>query len=285
MHKTLSFVGAALLLLGCGDNLTHPDPDHPEVGSGGAGGGGGAGAFSCIPNLDGQIDAAELAAVYNVPVTYLVNPPSDPRTVDLQGTMGSNGLEWDFSQDYADDESFTLTAIEVTSAWYASSFPTGQFATPLDVRETLDGVYSADDAGIYLLGIASHAEMPSSGQTLLVYDAPIAVYRFPLAPGATWVSTGNVRNGTIDGLPYSGKDVYEISDDAIGQLALRDFTFQQAHRVRTHVTSSPAVGASQEHWQVGFVFECFGEVTRATSAVGDMSEDFTSAAELRRLGQ
>ena len=57
------------------------------------------------------------------------------------------------------------------------------------------------------------------------------------------------------------------------------------HRVRTHVTVQPTAGQSQSRRQVSFVFECFGEVARATSANGEMEENFTQAAELRRLGQ
>ena len=36
--------------------------------------------------------------------------------------------------------------------------------------------------------------------------------------------------------------------------------------------------------QSGWVFECFGEVARATAADGETNDDFTTTAELRRLG-
>jgi hypothetical protein len=36
--------------------------------------------------------------------------------------------------------------------------------------------------------------------------------------------------------------------------------------------------------QVGWVFECFGEVARATAADNEPNDDFTTTAELRRLG-
>jgi hypothetical protein len=36
--------------------------------------------------------------------------------------------------------------------------------------------------------------------------------------------------------------------------------------------------------QVGFLFECLGEVTRATSKLNEPDENFTTASELRRLG-
>mgnify|MGYP000997285483 FL=1 len=46
-----------------------------------------------------------------------------------------------------------------------------------------------------------------------------------------------------------------------------------------------AVGASSSTRQSQFLFECFGEVVRATSAPGEKDDDFTTAAEVRRLGQ
>jgi hypothetical protein len=41
----------------------------------------------------------------------------------------------------------------------------------------------------------------------------------------------------------------------------------------------PSVITQQSSW----LFECFGEVARATSAVGETNPDFTTAAEVRRL--
>jgi hypothetical protein len=35
--------------------------------------------------------------------------------------------------------------------------------------------------------------------------------------------------------------------------------------------------------QTSFFFECFGEVARATSQPNETQDDFTTAAELRRL--
>ena len=43
------------------------------------------------------------------------------------------------------------------------------------------------------------------------------------------------------------------------------------------------VGASTSRRQVSFLFECFGEVARATSLPDETVVDFTTAAELRRL--
>jgi hypothetical protein len=247
---------------------------------------GGNAPLSCVPNLDGMIEASELAPVLSTPIAYTVSPPGTTRAVDLVGEANSGGeLTWDFSMEYANDEVAMLTAVPMTGLWFAKSFPGGQYATPLDAAATLIGVYSSDDTAISLLGYASSVEKPSSGQTLIVYEAPVAVFQLPLAPGKSWISTGQVHDGMIDGLPYSGTDTYQVSDDALGQITIPDFVFTQAHRVRTKLTVSPSVGEATELWQVQFMFECFGEVARATSQDGEMDENFTTAAELRRLGK
>jgi hypothetical protein len=219
-------------------------------------------------------------------VKYLVSPAGEERKVDVAGEPAKEGRRtWTFSADYATDKIATLEAAPLDGRWYASSFPGAEFASPLDAAGTIDGIYVADDSALSLLGIASHEEDPPDGKTLLVYDEPISVFLFPLEPGKTWVSTGTVANATLKGLPYAGKDVYEVRDDALGTLVLHDFAFTEAHRVRTKVTISPATGMSTFERQVSFVFECFGEVTKVTSKPNEAEEDFTTAAELRRLGQ
>ena len=36
-------------------------------------------------------------------------------------------------------------------------------------------------------------------------------------------------------------------------------------------------------YQISFLFECFGEVARATSQPNETNQDFTTAAEVRRF--
>jgi hypothetical protein len=107
---------------------------------------------------------------------------------------------------------------------------------------------------------------------------------FPIQPGTEFVSTGVIVNGTLRGLPYAGQDVYAVKVDGIGELVLPALTFTEVHRVRTHATVQPSVGASTSRRQVSFFFECFAEVARATSRADEAEENFTIASELRRLG-
>ncbi len=274
---------AAIALVGfgtfaCSDNLTEP----PERGTY-------QGAeppqLDCVPNLDGQITADELQAALDVPVRYRINPAGTTRPVDVAGATDEAGIRvWDWSTDNQDDLELELQANSPADRWFAPEFPGATFVSALDAAGTLIGVYSEDSAGVYLHGYASPNEEPANQKTLVVYDQPVAVYRFPLEVGASWVDVAEVRNATVAGLPYAGRDTYEISIDEIGEVWLPDVQFTDALRVRTDITVSPAVGEAVSRKQVAFVFECFGEVARATSQNNETNDNFEIAVEQRRLG-
>ena len=102
--------------------------------------------------------------------------------------------------------------------------------------------------------------------------------------GTKWTSTGNVKNGFVRGLQYAGSDTYAGSDVATGQLVLPDNTFTQAHRLTFVVTTVPSAGSTVVTRQSSFLFECFGEIARATAPAGTGPDDFTTAASVRRFG-
>jgi hypothetical protein len=274
--RRLAATTTLLLLCACNANETPPPTHNPYTSDAGV-------VLTCVPNDDGQIDADEMQAVLDVAASYLISPAGETRAVDLTGSVNAGGQRvWDWSADAPTDQILTLTATAVTGKWYAASFPTGQFTTPLDSAATLDAVYRQDSDAMYLLGYASKAA--GASQTLVVYAAPVALYRFPLVVGKTWTSVGDVTNATVYGLPYAGRDTYETTVVDSGILKLPGITFTQALRVRTHVTAAPAAGASVSKWQVSFLYECFGEIARATSENGETQADFTTAAEVRRYG-
>lgn len=281
MNRTPSLIATVLglgLLAACGENLTVPpdrdpskDPDPQPL--------------TCLPNLDGQIDSAELQPAIGTQVQYVISPTGESRTVDLAGTKVEGGTyEWDFATDYADDESLKLTPASLSGKWYAASFPEGAFVTPFNREGTLESIGLARDDAFLLLGLASSEEAPPEGKTLLVYDTPITVLKFPVKVGQSFVSSGEITNGVALGLPYAGRDTYAVDVDAEGAIDLLQYTFDQVLRVRTTVTVEPAVGAAVTRRQVSFYAECFAEVARATSKDGETEADFTDAAELRRLG-
>jgi len=267
-----------LALLACGPNetppATTPDPYQP-----------GTPALTCVPDLDGKIESHELEAVTDAAAQYLVSPAQQERSVNVAGRVDGDGKQlWDWSRDDETDQAATLRASALTGKWYAASFPDGQFVAPVDLAGTTEGIYRKDDTALWLLGVASREENGSGGKTLLPYTAPVALYRFPIEHGRSWVSIGEVRNGTFAGLPYAGRDTYEVDVDGAGTLHLPHLSFTQAMRVRMRVTVAPAVGITVQKRQVSFLFECFGEVARATSRAAETEADFTTAAEVRRLG-
>ncbi len=277
-HSCFAAAAIVSLVAACvADNKTHPDHAAYDAGA--------PAPLDCLPNLDGTIDSHEVKAVLGVPVKYLVSPSGKDRPVDVVGAVDGAGHRlWKMDVDLADDQSITVSASALVGKWYAASFPGGQFVAPFDAAARLEAVYAQDDTALFLLGLASKDPSPTEGKTLLVYTTPIAVFRFPLTPGKSWVSTSVVSNATVRGLPYAGTDTYEVVDDATGELDLVDLKFTQAHRVRTKVTTAPSAGANVVTQQVSFVFECFGEIARATSKQGEPNADFTTAAEVRRFG-
>lgn len=240
--------------------------------------------LDCVPNLDGKITAREMAAQVGVPVRFLVSPDGATRPVDLQGRPRGDQFVWDWSAELPTDQVATIEASALDGKWYADRFPDGQFVAAFDLGGSTEAVYSLTDNALRLHGIASAQENPAAGQTLLIYDTPVELYRFPIEPGRDWVSVGEVDHGTLRGLPYAGRDIYEVNVDAMGELELPSFNFSQVHKVQTKVTVEPAAGQAVTTRQTSFLFECFGEVARATSQEGESDPDFSTAAEVRRLG-
>jgi hypothetical protein len=219
-----------------------------------------------------------------VPAHFLVSPSGTTRTVDLVGEINDAGQqEWDWSIDYGSDQLATITASDLSTKWYAASFPSAQFVLPFDPGDVTEAIYSEDATNLWLWGFASSQENPSNGQTLLPYTNPIAAFQFPLQVGNEWTATGQVVNGVFDGLPWNETDSYTFDVEASGTLELPELTFTQALAVHSQVISTPAVGEASSVRQVSFLFQCFGEVARATSQLNEPNDDFTIAAEVRRL--
>lgn len=269
---------ASLALLACGDNLTVPPERDPATGEEPE-------ALSCLPNLDGRIASNELAAAIGTPIRYVVSPPGVERTVDVAGSNADEGRRaWNFSTDFADDQELVIVPKTTEGAWYADSFAPDAFVAPFDVGGRVETVSRLDDEGLWLLGLASSEADPPEGRTLLVYEDPVLLLPLPVEVGQSLVSTGELVDATLRGLPYAGRDIYEVSVEAMGSLELPALTFEQVHQVRTRVTVEPAVGASESRIQISYYGECFAEVARAVSLPDETDDNFTTAAELRRIG-
>ncbi len=271
-------VGLSLTLVACVDNTSQPGAlgDYQSAQS----------PSTCVPNLDGQIDAAELTALYGVAASYRVSPAGLTRSIDIAGSIDAEGHRvWDWSARNNDDQIAKISAQTLGSQWYAPSFPEGQFVVPFDAGDQIEAIYKKDNNGLFLLGLASHDQAPAQGKTLLPYDQPIAALRFPLAVGKTWTTTAKTQagKGMYHGIPFASSDTYAVSVDAAGRLELPDLTVTQALRVRTQVTIVPVAGLTTTQRQVSMMFECLGEVARAVSQSNESQQDFQTASEVRRL--
>jgi hypothetical protein len=254
-----------LVLAACDANLTPQPMPAPAL-------------PACVPDRDGRISAAELPIAPGVTIDEYVS--ASQHAVDLVGK--DTPRTWDFSAEYPDDARVPVGPVALGAQWYAPSFPGGTFVA--DAGNGLDGVYAEDDTALWLYGLASHDAAPQQGKTLLVYDAPVAVLRFPLVDGLGWTEHGHVSNGTLDGLLYLGTDTYDLDVSGIGVVEVPYVRFDPALRVRTHVTVAPTTGGTTtSRRQTQFFFECFGEVVRADSQPNEPNADFTDAAVLRRF--
>ena len=273
-------VSLALLAAACGPNRTVPPR---PIWSGDAGV---SVPLGCVPNLDGRIEAAELMPAYDVGASFLLAPAGELREVLTAGVPSPDGtLRWDLGADYASDVVARFGAQRVAGAWFAASFPSAQFAVADDPTGALLAVYRLETTGLFLLGFASREMDPPEGRTLWVYQTPVLVFQLPLEPGASWVTVSEVRDATVRGVPYAGRDSYESRVQApAGELVLPDLRFAQAMRVSTHATLEPSAGAAIHRRQSSWLFECFGEVARVVAPEGESRDDFTTAASMRRFG-
>lgn len=292
MRRSTSLYLLSLALVSCAaDNQTLPTEHEPYDG-------GAAIPLACLPNLDGVIESYELAPTLGQDASYIVTPPlpqdaTQGTFVNTEGAVNAAGRRvWDWSRDDPSHLVASLRAEPLGDQWYANEFIGAHFALPSDLSGSLVGIYSHDEQALRLHGVASVQENPPEGKTLLVYEQPIDFFPFPLQIGKKWTQTGVVTNGILRGLsPWSQEDVYEVEVDLAGELRLPDFTFEQVLRVATKVSVRPKAGSQQGYTQrqVSFVYECFGEVARATSLLytdpaQDPGTNFTDAREIRRLG-
>lgn len=271
----LAIVG--LSVAACGDNETPPSKLGNYVGATPAG-------LSCLPNLDGKIDANELAPAIGVTANYITSPANQTRPVDLVGGQQDGKTTWTFNQTDPDAKLAAIVAVPLKGKWYESSFADlpDAFVIPVDAGDTSEGVYTHDSVSFALHGVASTQD--GANKTLLVYTTPIALYQFPLTVGLNYTVTGEITNGTFQGLPFAGRTTYEVKVTAAGEVLLPQYDIQQALKVTTKITNEPSAGITTITRQTSFLTECIGEVVRATSQLGEPNEDFTTAAEIRRLG-
>jgi hypothetical protein len=205
---------------------------------------------------------------------FMATPSNEAATVDLTKTGGT----WDFSGSKPGDEKVFDGLTSPSGAWWASSFPNASYAQLLDAGTGYLGVYQIDDTHLYLLGAVS----PTSGfaQTLVSYDPPIDVLRFPLAKGDHW-TVDTTLSGVASGIAFYATETWTMNADDSGKVKTPADTFDA---LRMRVDYSQTYGfAVTTNISYLFIAECYGVVTRIRSTTGETSANFTQASEYRRM--
>ena len=242
--------------------------------------------FDCEGNNDGAIDVDELPWATGVAVPYLANAAGSTAAVQPAGEEIGGVTTWDFT-DAPGSLAVSLDLMDPSGAWFAEHFPGASYAVPLFAHDPdVLAVFSVDGEDFTMLGLASRDEQPSTGQTLLVYEEPLEVYRFPLELGTAWSASSTFRDAQIYGVQNAGEEHYDFEVDAIGSLLLPGFELQNVLRLTVSVEQTFAVSTgdnpalSVRHL---YLRECFGELARITSLPGETEIEFTEASELRVL--
>ena len=234
-------------------------------------------ATSCQSNNDGVFERSELPLVIGASARYLQNPDGTLATVDPVGQDSPDGTAWDFTSTAGAPVDLPISALAGT--WYEHEFPGATYATYTDLPSKTLGIFRLTSSALELMGYASEAP----NQTLLIYDLPVALVRFPLKQGDGWVTTGHIVNGTFNHLPVAETDTYKISVDAKGVVVLPFLRVNNTLRVRVELDQALPGGTVTHTIQLLYFRECVGEVGRMVSKAGETSANFTSAAIFRRL--
>ena len=115
-------------------------------------------------------------------------------------------------------------------------------------------------------------------------NAPgVSVLDFPLTVGKTWTSAVKV-SGTASGVALFGTydETYVNKVDAAGTLITPLGSFD-VMRVQVVLTRQIGFLAPTVIRTYAFVTECYGTIATITSDDNETNEEFTHAAEIRRL--
>lgn len=239
----------------------------------------------CVPNKDGTITREEVPITAGLHATYKIG--KNENGISTAGTTGAGGKRaWDFSAALNSDTSVIVETQSLKGKWYESKYAGATYASKLSESSDLLGVFETSPGALLLRGVVSPTESSSSG-TQLTYTPAVSVLKFPLTMSATW-TTDAKASGTFKGTdlvfaPTSEK--YESVVDAAGTLKTPLGTFDVL-RVRVLLTRTVGTAPFTTITKVrtfAFVTECYGTVATVTSTDNEPYEEFTTAAEIRRI--
>jgi hypothetical protein len=230
----------------------------------------------CSPNKDGTINADEVPVGPGLKATFRV---AENASFATAGTaLGDGRRKWDLAMALSGDRDALVTTRALAGTWYGTKFPGATHSTELSLTSDLLGVFQTTADGLLLMGVVSPTE--SSTKTELKYATPPAALQFPLVLNKTWKVTSNV-SGTAGGFATFYTETWDAKVDARGDLVTPFATFEVL-RVRTILTRQVGVTTTITR-SFAFVTECYGTVATISSRANETQEEFTTAAELRRL--
>ncbi|MGC4117338.1 MAG: hypothetical protein QM765_22815 [Myxococcales bacterium] len=259
---------------------------------------------TCSANHDGVITKDELPVVLGAKATFVVaqNVP-----VDTVGVQQANGtVVWDLSGALSGDTKVEFSPTSLAGAWFESVFPGAQFSLRMAGSADTLGVLQATSDGLLLHGMVSPTE--SDGATKVQYlkddysedPAPVTTVAYPVQTGKTWTSAG-ILEGDYGGAtyhcdptlvsctPYPNcciRHVYESTADKAGKVITPLGTFDVVRIKNTIKFQTLTFGVWYGFRTVRsfvFVSECYGTVASMVAKDDESEEEFTTAAEVRRL--
>jgi|SRR5688572_9471954 hypothetical protein len=230
----------------------------------------------CVPDHDGVIARDEVPLAAGVSASFRVALDA---TVSTAGTQLPSGQrEWSLTAALAGDADREVVLAAPGDAWWAEAFPGASYATALSAGSDLLGVFSIDDTRVRLLGVVS----PDAGvtRTEIAYDPPVDVLRIPLATDAAW-TTETTASGVVSGVIAAYTERYVNAVDAVGTMTT---PYGEFPVVRIGVDFRQTLGAVvTTRRSYAFVAECFGTVATIVSQDYEPDDEFTDAAEVRRI--
>jgi len=229
----------------------------------------------CKANQDGTITRTEVPVAVGLKALYKVAQGVE---VDTHGATQTDGTRaWDLTS-FTGDHLFVVETIPLAGTWYENKFDDPTYAVRLNDRTNLIAIVRATDDALLMVGVVS----PDDGllRTELTYDPPATLMQFPLTQGGAWTSHSTVT-GTAQGLIVYYYEDYSGSVDARGVVKTPFGAFPV---LRAKVKVKQVVGLLTHIYRsVIFISECFGTVGAIDSELDETQEEFTKAAEVRRL--
>jgi hypothetical protein len=234
------------------------------------------GTPSCLPNNDDTIERAEVPVAPGLHAVFAI---VEGATIDTTGTTDMGGAHhWDLSGMLSGDHRVEVTTDAAQGQWFSADFPDATYVTKLSDASDLLGVFKATDTSLQLLGVVSPSD--GSGKTELMYDPPVDTLVFPMTVGKTWRVDSNVTGLTM-GLLSNFTEAYDSTADEAGEM---NTPYGRFHVLRVRTVLTRTVGfvitvIRTDLW----VTDCFGPVATIVSQNNEQNDEFTSAAEVRRL--